>query len=276
MTDRTGAGVVRAALAGGHTVAATFGHGYRAGGPKHGTTTDTSAVDTAASFTSRGGTPADGHLKPDVSAPGVTLLSAKSGTGVDGLVMSGTSMATPHTAGIAALVLARHPGYTPEELKAALVNTASGRPAAGGTAYGVTRVGAGRVDALDALTTDVVAHVVDDPGAVGLGFGPVAATGPTTRTKTVVVKNRGAVAKTYALSYASAQDVPGVTFEVPPSVTVPASPDGGTTPGTATYAVTLRISDVSALRRTPDATVAGAASTACSASTPPRRTAASS
>ena len=53
--------------------------------------------------------PADGFLKPDVGAPRLHTSSANSGTGNEGLDESGTLMATPHTAGNAALVKSAHP-----------------------------------------------------------------------------------------------------------------------------------------------------------------------
>jgi subtilisin family serine protease len=66
-----------------------------------------SIVDTPSSFTSRGVRgPA---LKPDVSAPGDTISSAFRGSGNNRTVLSGTSMAAPHTSGIAALVRQPHP-----------------------------------------------------------------------------------------------------------------------------------------------------------------------
>jgi subtilisin family serine protease len=82
--------------------------------------------DKIASFSSRGPT-ADGRLKPDIAAPGVDIIAAKAAHGTEGndeasgyVSMSGTSMATPHTAGAAAVLAQEHPGWTGERLKAAL------------------------------------------------------------------------------------------------------------------------------------------------------------
>ena len=91
-------------------------------------------------------------------------------------------------------------------------------------------------------------------GSVGLGFGPVAATDGLSRKKIVRVENFGERPVRYRLSYASAEDVPGVTFEVPKRITVPAARRGGG-PGVANFTVTMRVSDVAALRKTPDPTV---------------------
>ena len=76
-----------------------------------------------ASFSSAGPTPVSLQLKPDVSAPGVEILSsvpAREGTWSG---FSGTSMAAPHVAGGAALLRQRHPTWTVEQVKSALVQT---------------------------------------------------------------------------------------------------------------------------------------------------------
>ena len=258
LVNKTGADAIRAALVAGTPVTATFGFNFRAGTPQGAKIVDLPSTDKIASFTSRGGTPADGFLKPDVGAPGLHTFSANAGTGNEGLDESGTSMATPHTAGNAALVKSAHPSYSPEEVKAALVNTASGVLTTGGQGkgieYGVGRVGAGRIDGFDAVGSSVLAFVQDGSGSVGLGFGPVAATDGLSRKKIVRVENFGERPVRYRLSYASAEDVPGVTFEVPKRITVPAARRGGG-PGVANFTVTMRVSDVAALRKTPDPTV---------------------
>ncbi len=77
--------------------------------------------DELASFSSKG--PADGYnIKPDIVAPGVDINSTAPGGGY--IQMSGTSMASPHVAGAAALMLQLHPEWTPARIKALLMNTA--------------------------------------------------------------------------------------------------------------------------------------------------------
>lgn len=110
--------------------------------------------DSTASFSSRGPAANAAHtLKPEIAAPGVGISAAAAGgRGVYAYrSMSGTSMATPHVAGAAALVKQRHPDWTGRQIKAALVSSAdSGVP-------GDTReVGGGRLDAKAAVDQTVL------------------------------------------------------------------------------------------------------------------------
>jgi subtilisin family serine protease len=107
--------------------------------------------DQMASFSSRG--PDKTHpdvLKPDVAAPGVDILAAING--VDPLsdpeygILSGTSMAAPHLAGAAALIVALHATWTPAEIQSALMTTAKTPVTEAGKTVGPFARGAGRVD----------------------------------------------------------------------------------------------------------------------------------
>ena len=81
-------------------------------------------------FSSRGPAPVQDVLKPDVTAPGVNILAgftpdaANSLQGENFAFLSGTSMSTPHVAGVAALLKQAHPGWSPAALKSALMTTA--------------------------------------------------------------------------------------------------------------------------------------------------------
>ncbi|MFE7508692.1 S8 family serine peptidase [Promicromonospora sp. NPDC057488] len=119
------------------------------------------ATDTLADFSSTG--PAiDGGVKPEITAPGVDVLAARSqlvrGSGMY-TTMSGTSMATPHVAGTAALVAAAHPDWTAEQIKEAIVSTAAPTPA-----YTPYQAGSGRLDAPAAVAATVF-------GTASAGFG---------------------------------------------------------------------------------------------------------
>ncbi|HSP70992.1 MAG TPA: S8 family serine peptidase, partial [Gaiellaceae bacterium] len=82
--------------------------------------------DTITSFSSAGPSAFGHQLKPDLAAPGGQILSSTPPltTGSTFSVFDGTSMATPHVAGAAALLLELHPGWTAEQVKSALVSTA--------------------------------------------------------------------------------------------------------------------------------------------------------
>jgi len=117
-----------------------------------------------ASFSSRGPALAAGGdmLKPDIMAPGVAILAAVSPANVAAPgrnfdLYQGTSMSSPHIAGIGALMKQRHPDWSPMMIKSALMTTASqlrnnGTPIAGG----VFDFGAGHVDPNKAVDPGLV------------------------------------------------------------------------------------------------------------------------
>ena len=71
----------------------------------------------AASFSSGGPRTGDSVLRPGVTAPGVATVSTAVGTGNGAATNSGTSMATPHVAGVAALVMQSKPGWSIDDLR---------------------------------------------------------------------------------------------------------------------------------------------------------------
>ncbi|MCB5166623.1 S8 family serine peptidase [Streptomyces bambusae] len=125
--------------------------------------------DVLAPFSSTGPRTGDGGLKPDVTAPGVDITAAAApgslierevGQNPPGyLSISGTSMATPHAAGAAALLKQQHPQWKADRLKGVL--TASTK----GGAYTAFQQGSGRIAVDRALGQQVIAE------PVSLGFG---------------------------------------------------------------------------------------------------------
>ena len=105
-----------------------------------------------AGFSSRGPVLADGSdiLKPDISAPGVAILAAganAAGAAPTWAFLSGTSMSSPHIAGLAALYLGERPTATPAEIKSAMMTTAYDTlDADGATVTDPFAQGAGHVD----------------------------------------------------------------------------------------------------------------------------------
>src|SRR5208337_91744 len=69
-----------------------------------------------ASFSSFGPRTGDGHVKPEIAAPGVSIFSTLIGSGNQGVYESGTSMATPHVAGVSALTIQAHPTWTASDV----------------------------------------------------------------------------------------------------------------------------------------------------------------
>ncbi|MGV9312229.1 S8 family peptidase [Streptomyces sp. NPDC003691] len=146
-----------------------------------------------AGFSSRGPRGEGGNIKPDVTAPGVAVTAAAAGTGgyTD---MSGTSMATPHAAGAAAILKQRHPDWTGARIKAALTGSAAPGP------YSVFDQGTGRID-IDRATAQ---NVVAEPASVSLGSPRWPHNDADLVTERITYRNTGTVDLTLDLALASA------------------------------------------------------------------------
>jgi subtilisin family serine protease len=104
-------------------------------------------ADVIAGFSSSGPTPTSLQMKPDVTAPGVDILSSLPGNQWSDHDWSGTSMASPHVAGGAALLKQRHPGWTVAQIKSALESTGDPvHPVGSSTEVTPLREGGGRID----------------------------------------------------------------------------------------------------------------------------------
>ncbi|MEH7272127.1 S8 family serine peptidase [Neobacillus vireti] len=103
--------------------------------------------DLLADFSSRGPVTDTWEVKPDIVAPGVAINSTIPGGYMS---LQGTSMAAPHVAGACALIKQAHPEWTPEQIKAALMNTA--KPLLkNGRLYRTYEQGAGRIQVTEAV-----------------------------------------------------------------------------------------------------------------------------
>ena len=127
----------------------------------------TSKTDAMAYFSSQGPT-SDYRLKPDVLAPGVDIIAARAngtsmGTVIDAnyTMASGTSMATPHVAGAAALIIQAHPGWNPIMVKSSIMGSAK---MLGGEH--LWRQGAGRIDVCKATNTTLL--IVNPSSSFGM------------------------------------------------------------------------------------------------------------
>jgi hypothetical protein len=189
--------------------------------------------DHLASFSSRGPRITDYALKPDIAAPGVNITAARAaGTALGPVVdnsyttISGTSMATPHVAGAAAILAEEHPDWHADQLKAALAGTAKD------DGYTVYQQGAGRVDVAAAYR----AGVLPTTGKIDFGRLRYPQQGPPL-TRTLTYRNSADQPVTLALSATlrteSGTAAPaGMLAVSPASLTVPAG-------GTADVTVTL-------------------------------------
>ncbi|WP_430501249.1 S8 family serine peptidase [Micromonospora trifolii] len=128
-------------------------------------------ADNLAEFSSRGPRLGDNGLKPEITAPGVGIVAARAagtamGTPVDDAytTASGTSMATPHVAGAAAILAQEYPDWPAAKLKDALVSTTKANPA-----LTVFEQGGGRVDVARALGQQVYASATADFGRISTG-----------------------------------------------------------------------------------------------------------
>lgn len=125
------------------------------------------STDTLAQFSSVGPRMYDDAIKPDITAPGVGVLAARSHfvtNGGDGYYwyLDGTSMATPHVAGAAVLLAQKHPEWTAQDIKNTLMSTSMRTPA-----YTPYQAGTGRVTVSDAYAADAFAT-----GSVNAGLVP--------------------------------------------------------------------------------------------------------
>jgi subtilisin family serine protease len=168
-----------------------------------------------AGFSSGGPTPMSLQLKPDVAAPGQNVLSSVPGRSGSWAIFSGTSMASPHVAGAAALLKQRHPAWTVAQIKSALVLT--GRPASGDSdgdgEAPVTRQGGGVIDLARANDPKVFA------GPTNLAFGLLRRGARATRT--IELTDAGGGSGGWSVFVTRQAQAAGVTITAPTSVTVP-------------------------------------------------------
>jgi minor extracellular serine protease Vpr len=176
------------------------------------------------SFSSAGPTDFGHMLKPDISAPGLDVLSSTppATTGSTFSVFAGTSMATPHIAGTAALLLQQHPDWTPYQVKSALMTTA-------GSAWGDTArtqeapvllEGAGLANALAANDP----KIFTDPQSLSFQRIDVSA-GPQRKSMLLTLSDASGGAGNWTVSLAPQSQTTGVQIDVPGTVALASGGD---------------------------------------------------
>jgi subtilisin family serine protease len=169
---------------------------------------------TVADFSSGGPTPFALRMKPDVTAPGLSVLSSVPRREGLWALFSGTSMAAPHVAGAAALLRQRHRSWTVEQIKSALVQTGGPVFIAPTVEARATREGGGTVNLVRADSPLLFAS----PTGLSFGFVPP---GSAALPRTVTLTDAGGGAGQWTVSVAAQEPALGATVTVPPVVSVP-------------------------------------------------------
>src|SRR5262249_44770002 len=147
------------------------------------------------------------NFKPDLAAPGVAIVSAGATTGTGNLELQGTSMAAPHVAGAAALLLQEHPNLEPSAIKALLQNSTVNSNPSVDTRLTRQGTGASRVDKAAALTSYA------SPG--GISFGRLNPLVPIVREETVRLKNLASRTRIFTGKLVTNRTYPGVSVDCP-------------------------------------------------------------
>ncbi|WP_176547186.1 S8 family serine peptidase [Bacillus sp. AFS053548] len=185
-----------------------------------------------ASFSSTGPVTGSLAIKPDVVAPGVDIFSTapydiwepdSKDYSYNYQTMSGTSMATPHVAGMAALILSAHPNYKPEDVKVALMQTADPID----SQKSLFQIGSGKADPYQAVHSDMqfkvkdfiqsrssaddssssnIINIANTTGSFSFGYTARSVDGSVTKTGDLYITNNGNAAKTFNGSSAFFKD----------------------------------------------------------------------
>lgn len=200
----------------------------------------TANKDILASFSSQGPTRVNLGIKPDVTSVGVNVLSSISCVGAPACTgddawefFNGTSMATPHIAGSAAVLLDVHPDWSPAQIKSALVNTAElvvKDPVTGTRDVGPVVQGAGRQNLTAATNaTTWLSPVAAELGQLSNGSGKsvvVTVHNPTANAQNFTVTELKFTPSTFGNTVSSANGAGTITtgdsrVSVVPSFSVP-------------------------------------------------------
>lgn len=184
-------------------------------------------ADTITGFSSRGPGAGGSTFKPDVAAPGQSIVSAGFGTGTGAITSSGTSMAAPHVAGLAAIMRELHPDLSSVEIKTLIMNSTETSYVDGtegaSIPFPITAQGTGviRADRAASLTSYAM------PG--GVAFGRVNPSATEEVTRQIRLKNLADTARTFTVQHVPAQTLSGVEVGVLDDTPIELGPDGEAT-----------------------------------------------
>ncbi|MEO7912665.1 MAG: S8 family serine peptidase, partial [Roseiflexaceae bacterium] len=200
----------------------------------------TDASGAIAAFSARGPQRGNHALKVDLVAPGVNLRSAAAGSGSDASVSSGTAIAAAQVGGAAALLRQLHSGWTPAQIKAALIDTATPLNAP------PSLVGGGQLNIAGLGDLSLLAYSADGGG---LTYGAPWVSAAWAATRTLQLENTGDITRSVTLAATATTTETGVTLQPPTEqIIIPAH-------GVAQATITMTI-DPSGLEFSPDATTA--------------------
>jgi subtilisin family serine protease len=161
-----------------------------------------------APFSSKGPTQKNFGIKPDVVAPGVGIMSVQMGGGY--MALSGTSMAAPYVAGVAAGLAELHPSWSGEQIRDAIIQSSTS------LAYPVFTAGSGRVDPVKAAGMQTIAV----PGSLSLGFNTTTDASWMMQETVYVVNTRG-TAQTFTLAGSASSPAISIRFHEPSLAAAP-------------------------------------------------------
>ncbi|MFJ7676822.1 S8 family serine peptidase [Peribacillus sp. NPDC097198] len=166
--------------------------------------------DRLADFSSRGPVTVSWDIKPDVLAPGVEITS----TIPKGyMALAGTSMSAPHVAGACALILQKHPNWTPEQVKSALMSTSKPLSKSVQHLYHTYEQGAGRIQIDEAIKADTLLY----PSSLSFGM-YTKRDGIEEHQQTLILENTGKNKKRYTMIVPLQEK--GLNWDLPQSLTL--------------------------------------------------------
>ncbi len=167
-------------------------------------------IDTLTGFSSKGPRSVDGLIKPEISAPGSNVISAKMGGGQQTVQMSGTSMSAPHMTGVVALIKQAQPDLSASEIKNILMGTAK-TIGFKDVRYPISMQGSGRVQADKAAFSKLV---FQEPS---ISIGETAVESKKSLHRLLTLKNLSAENLTYSVIFEGNEFI---TMTAPSSITV--------------------------------------------------------